>query len=118
MALQGIKHDGLIMRVQTCLATRHAGDKRDSKYSSYSFLTSALDGVSGQRHAPAAIYSRERTPDTHWIGGWVGLRPSLDTEAREKSFASAGDRNLVVQSVVCLSYPTCFTMSVTFVPVF
>jgi hypothetical protein len=82
MTLQGIKH-GLIMRVQRCLATRHAGDKRERKYSSYSFLTSALDGVSGQRHAPAAIYSRERTPDTHWTGGWVGLRPSLDTEARE-----------------------------------
>jgi hypothetical protein len=26
----------------------------------------------------------ERTPDTHWIGGWVGLRASLDVEARIK----------------------------------
>jgi hypothetical protein len=26
------------------------------EYSSYSFLTSALDGVSGQRHAPALLY--------------------------------------------------------------
>jgi hypothetical protein len=25
------------------------------KYSSYSFLTSALDGMSGQRHAPVAL---------------------------------------------------------------
>jgi hypothetical protein len=25
---------------------------------------------------------RERTPGTHWIGGWVGPRASLDTEAR------------------------------------
>jgi hypothetical protein len=25
------------------------------RYSSYSFSTSALDGVSGQRHAPAAL---------------------------------------------------------------
>jgi len=57
-------------------------------------------GVSGQRHAPAALYPRERTPGTHWIGGWVGLRAGLDTEARGKSFASAGDRTLVVQSVV------------------
>jgi hypothetical protein len=30
------------------------------KHCSYSFLTSVLDGVSGQRHAPAALYSRER----------------------------------------------------------
>jgi hypothetical protein len=40
--------------------------------------------VSGQRHAPAALYSGERTPYTHWIGGWVGLRAGLDTEDRGK----------------------------------
>jgi hypothetical protein len=43
----------------------------------YSFLTSALDWVSGQCHSPAALY-----PGTHWIGGWVGLRARLDTEAK------------------------------------
>jgi hypothetical protein len=37
-------------------ATRHAGTKRERSYISYSFLTAALDGVSGQRHAPAALY--------------------------------------------------------------
>jgi hypothetical protein len=26
----------------------------------------------------------ERTPGTHWIGGWVGLRAGLDAEARIK----------------------------------
>jgi hypothetical protein len=49
-------------------------------YNSYSFLTSALDGVIGQRHAPAALYSQERTPGTHWTGGWVGPRAGLDTQ--------------------------------------
>jgi hypothetical protein len=68
--------------------------------SSYSFLTSELDGVSGQRHALAALYPRERTPGTHWIGGWVGLRAGVFTEAIEKSLASVRDRTLVVQSVV------------------
>jgi hypothetical protein len=34
---------------------RHESAKGESSYSSYSFLTSALDGVSGQRHAPAAM---------------------------------------------------------------
>jgi hypothetical protein len=34
---------------------RHAGEKGERKYSSYSFFTSALEGVSGQRHAPAAL---------------------------------------------------------------
>jgi hypothetical protein len=32
---------------------RHMGERR---YSSYSYLSSALDGVSGQHHAPAALY--------------------------------------------------------------
>jgi hypothetical protein len=31
-------------------------------YSSYSFTTSALDRASGQRHAPAALYPREKDP--------------------------------------------------------
>jgi len=34
-------------------------------------------GVRGQRHAPAALYPRER-PGTHCTGGWVCLRAGLD----------------------------------------
>jgi hypothetical protein len=62
--------------------TRHAGAKGERSNSSYSFLTSTLDGVSGQRHASPALY-----PRYHWIGGWVGLRLGMDTEARGKSFS-------------------------------
>jgi hypothetical protein len=50
---------------------------------------------SGQRHAWPRF-----TPGTHCTGGWVGPRAGLDTEATGKSFASAGDRNPVFQSVV------------------
>jgi hypothetical protein len=60
-------------------------------------------GVSGQRHAPAALCSGKRTPDTHCTGGWVGLRAGLDTQAREKVFRLCRGSNLdgpVVQSVV------------------
>jgi hypothetical protein len=49
------------------------------RYSSYSFLTSALDGVSGQSHAPSALYLRRKDPWYPWVGGWVGLRGDLDT---------------------------------------
>jgi hypothetical protein len=52
-------------------ATSHGGTWGERKYSSYSFTTSALDGMSGQRHAPAALYPRGKDPGTHWIGGWV-----------------------------------------------
>jgi hypothetical protein len=43
-------------------------------------------GVSGQCHAPAMprFTPRERTPSTHWIGGWMGPRASLDAEAQRK----------------------------------
>jgi hypothetical protein len=59
--------------------------------------------VSGQRYDPAALCSRERTPLTHWIRGWVGLSSSLDTEAGEKILGSYRGSNPdppVVQSVV------------------
>jgi hypothetical protein len=58
----------------SCPATHHGGVWGGGRYSSNS-LTSALDGVSGQRHG-------ERTPGTHWIGGWVGPRAGLDVGAR------------------------------------
>ena len=40
-------------------------------------MTAALEGVSGQQHAPAALYPQERT-GTHFTGGWVGPRAGLD----------------------------------------
>jgi hypothetical protein len=71
-------------------------------YSSYLFKTSALDGVSGQRHALVALYPRGKDhPRTHCTGDWVGPRAGLDTE--EKSFCLCRGSKLdrpVVQSVV------------------
>ena len=46
------------------------------RYSPALSLTSAIDGVGGQRHAPTAL-ARER-PGTNCIGGWVGTRAGLD----------------------------------------
>ena len=40
-------------------------------------LTSALDVVGGQRHAPADLYPGKR-PGTYCARGWVGLRARLD----------------------------------------
>ena len=34
-------------------------------------MTTALEGVRGQRHALAVLYPQER-PGTHCTGGWVG----------------------------------------------
>jgi hypothetical protein len=66
---------------------------RVEEYSSYSFFTSALDGMSGQLHVPAAILPREKDTRTHCTGGWVGLRAGLDTEARGKILCLSEDDN-------------------------
>jgi hypothetical protein len=52
--------------------------------------------LSGNRHAPAAFYPRER-PDTHCTGGWVGPRAGLDR--RGKSRPPPGFDPRTVQSV-------------------
>jgi hypothetical protein len=41
-------------------------------------LTSALDGGEWSASRSGHFTARERVPSTHWIGGWVGLRASLD----------------------------------------
>jgi hypothetical protein len=55
-------------------------------------------GVSGQHHAPAALYPWERTPGTQ-EAGWAP-EPVWTQRLEEKSSAPVGDRTPVVQSVV------------------
>jgi len=58
-------------------------------------MTAALES-SGQQHAPAALYLRER-PGTHFTVGWVG--PSACLNGR-KFIAPTGIRYRTVQPVV------------------
>ena len=53
------------------------GPKGGQRYSSTLPRPRHQKGVSGQQHAPAALYPRER-PGTHFTGGWVGLRAGLE----------------------------------------
>jgi len=53
-------------------------------YSSIHSLTSALDGGEWSASRLAHFTSRERTPDTHWIGGWGGPRAGLDAVVKRK----------------------------------
>jgi hypothetical protein len=59
---------------------------KETRYSSYSFLTLTLD-VGGQLCAPAALYPPEHTPGNHWIGGYCS-----GYKIDEKPFASTGDQ--------------------------
>jgi hypothetical protein len=65
--------------------TRHEGAWGERRYSSYSFSTSALDGGEWLASRPRPCFTPgERTPGTHWAGGWVGHRAGLDAGARRK----------------------------------
>jgi len=69
-------------------------------YRSYSFLTSALNEVSGQRHAPTALYSRGKDHGTHWVGDWWVSELLWTQRLKEKYFACPGDPTLIVQPAV------------------
>ena len=63
------------------------------------------NGVSGQQHAPAALYPRER-PGTHFTGGWVGPSAGLDGCGKSRPQRdSIPDRPVRSQSLYRLSYP-------------
>jgi hypothetical protein len=50
--------------------TGHEGPEGEQRYSSTLSLTSVLDGVGGQRHAPAALSSgKTRYPSCRRVGG-------------------------------------------------
>jgi hypothetical protein len=90
-------------------------------YSSYSFTTSAIDGVSGQGHAPAALYPWRKDPryplDRKLGGpqsrsGHRGLRKNpLPLQGIEPRSPCRPDRS---QTLYYLSYPapqTTYTLS-------
>jgi hypothetical protein len=52
----------------------------------HAFLTLALAGGDWPASRPGRFTPRERAPGTHWIGGWVGPRASLDNMNEVDSF--------------------------------
>jgi hypothetical protein len=69
-------------------------------------------GVSGQRHSAATLYPVEKITVTHCIGGWVGPRASLNTEAREKIFylcrGSNHVRPVCSQTLYCVTHDSLY----------
>jgi hypothetical protein len=72
----------------------------ERNYSSYSLLTSALDGVSGQRHVPAALNPpRKVLPVPIEQEALWAPEPVWTQRLEEKSyFATAGDRTFIARS--------------------
>jgi hypothetical protein len=87
------------------VSLRHAESNEERKYSSYSFLTSALDG--GEKSASRPGYFLPRGKD-HCIRGRVGPRVGLDTEDSRKTpclcRGSNPDHSLCSQTLYWLSY--------------
>jgi hypothetical protein len=56
-------------------------------YSYYLFLTSALSGREWSVSQPdrAVPLARVRSPGTHWIGGWMGLKSWSGHKGRRKN---------------------------------
>jgi hypothetical protein len=73
----------------------------ERRYSSHSFLTSALDRLNGQSHALATLYSqrKDRLPATDWPVSSVDLRAGLDAEARENPLPPSGTEPWFFESV-------------------
>jgi hypothetical protein len=63
------------------------------RYGSTHSLTLALDEGEWSVSRPGRFTRRERAPDTHWIGGWVGLRAGLNAVVRRKVPSPCRDLN-------------------------
>ena len=68
--------------------------------------------MSGQQHAPAVLYSRER-PGTHCTGGWLGPRAGLESGKSRPTRIRSPDRPARSQSLFQLSYPAHTTTLIT-----
>jgi hypothetical protein len=70
---------------------RPGRSQRERRHSSYSML---VDLGTTWREWSASRPTRERTPGTHWVGGWMGLRAGLGTTARGKILCLCRGSNL------------------------
>jgi hypothetical protein len=81
---------------------RHEGVLGEGMYSSTHSLTSALDRGEWSASRPHRFTRRERTPSTHWIGGWVGPKTVLDAVVKRKILSlhqKSNPRTPIVQPV-------------------
>jgi hypothetical protein len=79
----------------------HAGNNRQKKYSSYSFMTSTLDGGEWSVSHPGHALPPGKGPPVPIVqeDGWAP-EPVWTQRLQEKSFAPAGDRISIARSSI------------------
>jgi hypothetical protein len=83
------------------------------------FLSAALAGDEWSASRPGRFTPEERAYGTHWIGGWVGPRASLDDVKKRKFLTLPGlelrplDRPPRSQSLHLLHYTGSLTKAIT-----
>jgi len=89
--------DKVKVKVTVNTRTGHAGPEGEKRYSSTLSLTSALDGVGGQRHAPAALApGKEPVPilqEAGWAPGpvWTGVENLATTGIRSPDRSASSE---------------------------
>jgi hypothetical protein len=78
----------MIKMVKFTLEQATKAQRGEKRYCSALSLTSALDGVSGQRHTPAALPPGKRL-NTHCTGGWVGPNACLDGCGKSRRYRNS-----------------------------
>jgi len=53
----------------------------------------SLDGEEWLVSRSCRFTASERDPDTHWIGGWAGPRPTLDTVSKRRNPSTRREPN-------------------------
>jgi hypothetical protein len=86
----------ITIAVSTCPANTHEEPKGRGK----SLLLFLDLGTRWGEWSVSRSDPRERTPGTHWIGGWMVLRAGVDTEARGKVLYLFRGSNPYVKSVL------------------
>jgi hypothetical protein len=86
---------------KSCPATRHGGSWGERRYSSYSYLISALDGDEWSASRPGRALPPGKEPPVPIVQevGWAP-EPVWTQRLEEKCSTYVGDRTPVVKSVI------------------